>query len=211
MDLFTSNGVGDATHLMSGINACVTEVMNQQLTAQFMMKEVYVALKLIGPSKAPRFDGFPPLFFQRYWSIVMEDVLNFALGVLNNSNDLELVNTIDIVLIPKLSNHVNLRNFRPISLCFVPYKIVAKMLTNILQSVIDKCIDLVRCAFVSGHLTMDNVLVAYELHHDFKQKRMGRTGFMALKLDMAKLMIGSSDRSCVVLCYGWVLLLCGLI
>lgn len=113
-------------------------------------------------------------------------MVGFALRILNNGNALNLANTTDIILIPKLHNPSNLRNFYPISLCSIPYKIVAKVLTNRLQTVIDKCIDSVQCAFVHGCLITDNILVAYELLHGFKQKRRGRKGFMALKLDMAK-------------------------
>lgn len=63
MDLFASNGVSDASHILNGINPCISADMNQQLTAQFTRDEVLMALKLIRPSKAPGFNGFPQLFF----------------------------------------------------------------------------------------------------------------------------------------------------
>lgn len=63
---------------------------------------------------------------------------------------------------------------------------MAKALANRLQSIIDICLDPIQCAFVPGRLITDNILVAYELLHGFKQKRMGRMGYMTLKLDMAK-------------------------
>lgn len=66
----------------------------------------------MGPSKALGFDGYPPFFFQYYWSIVKEDVYEFALGVLNKGLPLDCSNVIDIVLIPKLPNPTNLKIFR---------------------------------------------------------------------------------------------------
>ncbi|KAA3481359.1 reverse transcriptase [Gossypium australe] len=95
-------------------------------------------------------------------------------------------NRIDIVLIPKVPNPTQLVNFRPISLCTVIYKVVAKAIANRLQKIIDKCIDKVQSAFVPGRLITDNVLLAYEILHSINQKRSGKKGVMAVKLDMSK-------------------------
>lgn len=37
-----------------------------------------------------------------------------------------------------------------------------------------------------GRLISDNVLLAYEIFHMLKHKRLGKRGFMAVKLDMGK-------------------------
>ncbi|KAA3467255.1 reverse transcriptase [Gossypium australe] len=77
-------------------------------------------------------------------------------------------------------------NFRPISLCSVIYKIVAKSVANRLQWVIENCIDKVQSAFVPGRLIFDNVLLAYEILHTFRKKWTGHKGYMTVKLDMSK-------------------------
>ncbi|XP_016694556.2 uncharacterized protein [Gossypium hirsutum] len=78
------------------------------------------------------------------------------------------------------------KDFRPISLCNVLYKILAKVIANRLRLVIKKCIDEAQSAFVLGRLISNNVLLAYEVLHKLKQKKLGKKGFMAVKLDMSK-------------------------
>lgn len=82
------------------------------------------------------------MFFQRYWHIVQKHVVEYCLSILHDGKTLDLANNTDIVLIPKLPNPSNIVNFRPISLCSVIYKIVAKTIANRIQGVMDKCIDI---------------------------------------------------------------------
>lgn len=77
-------------------------------------------------------------------------------------------------------------NFRPISLCQVLYKIIAKSIANHLQIVIGRITDEAQSAFIPDRLISDNILIAYEILHTLKQKRRGKKGFMVLKLDMSK-------------------------
>ncbi|KAA3477312.1 Ribonuclease H-like superfamily protein [Gossypium australe] len=53
-----------------------------------------------------------------------------------------------IVLIAKVANPVNLKNFRPISVQI--YKVITKTMANRLQKVLDACIDKTQSAFVPG-------------------------------------------------------------
>ncbi|KAA3454404.1 reverse transcriptase [Gossypium australe] len=184
--LFSSEGVADPKRVLEGINSSISPEMNEVLNSPFTADEIIVALKGMGPLKAPGSDGFPALFFQKYWHIVGKEVLEFCLGVLNDGKRVESANSTDIVLIPKTSHPTTLVNFRPISLCTVMYKLVTKTIAIRLQDVMGICIDKAQSAFVPGRLISDNVLLAYELLHTFRQKRMGKKGYMAIKLDMSK-------------------------
>lgn len=71
-------------------------------------------------------------FFQMFWHVVGTDVVHFCLGILNDGNELGRANLAETILLPKVPNPTSLLNFRPISLCTVLYKIVAKVIANTL-------------------------------------------------------------------------------
>ncbi|KAG8475580.1 hypothetical protein CXB51_032446 [Gossypium anomalum] len=132
-NLFSSRGIDNLSHLLRGINSNISSDVNADLLVPFTAEEVFLALKGMGPAKAPGCDGFPALFFQKFWHIIGKDVENFCLGILNEGRDIDSINLTDIVLIPKLPNPMSLVNFRPISLYTVLYKIVVKAIANRLQ------------------------------------------------------------------------------
>lgn len=57
---------------------------------------------------------------------------------------------------------------------------------NHFRVVIGKCIDAAQSAFVPKRLISDNVLLAYKILNTLKQKKVGKKGFMTIKLDMSK-------------------------
>ena len=54
--------------------------------SEFPAQEVEIALKHVTPLKSPRPDDMPPIFFyQNYWSLVGNDVIEAILLYLNTS------------------------------------------------------------------------------------------------------------------------------
>ncbi|KAA3452465.1 reverse transcriptase [Gossypium australe] len=184
--LFSDGSQTSTDRTLSGIEACISEEDNANLKANFTKEEIRTALKEMGPTKAPGEDGLPAIFYQKCWPIIGEDVADYCLQQLNKGMDVSLINKTNIVLIPKVSNPTNISQFRPISLCNVIYKVIAKAIANRLRLVLHKCIDAAQSAFVPGRLITDNVLLAYEILHTLKNKKIGKRGLMAVKLDMSK-------------------------
>ena len=89
-------------------------------------------------------------------------------------------------MIPKVKNPKKVSEFRPISLCNVVYKLIAKVVVNRLKKLLAKMILDSQSAFLSGRLITNNILVAFETLHFLKRKTQGKLGYMALKLDMSK-------------------------
>ncbi|MCI44353.1 replication protein A 70 kDa dna-binding subunit, partial [Trifolium medium] len=96
------------------------------------------------------------------------------------------LNSTNIALIPKGDNQVSMKDWRPIALCNVLYKVVAKVLANRLKEILDKCISDNQSAFVPGRSILDNAMAAIEIVHFMKSKTRGKQGEVALKLDISK-------------------------
>ena len=71
-------------------------------------------------------------------------------------------------------------------MCNVVYKLVSKTLANRLKLILPRIILESQSAFIKGRLISDNVLIAYELIHAIKNRRVHKKGYFALKLDMSK-------------------------
>jgi hypothetical protein len=52
----------------------VTEDMNVELSELYTDSEIKSALFQMGPTKAPRPDGLPTLFYQTHWEFLKEDI-----------------------------------------------------------------------------------------------------------------------------------------
>lgn len=178
-----SQDLNAATHF---IPRCVTKEMNNQLLSPFSEEEVRFALFQMFPTKAPGPDGFPALFYQHFWNILKDQTLAFCMNILNNGASVKDINHTNIALIPKIKHPEMPADFRPISLCNVVYKIIAKSLANRLKLVLNALISDSQSAFVPGRLISDNLLVGYECIEHIMRKKKGENGCVALKLDMSK-------------------------
>nr|XP_027100870.1 uncharacterized protein LOC113719906 [Coffea arabica] len=185
-ELFTSGGRGEMTEILSGIPHSITQEMNDNLIKEVSEKEIHEALFSMNPEKAPGHDGMTPLFFQNFWSSIKNDIIPAIKAFFHSSLMLKSVNHTVISLIPKTLHPINLKNYRPISLCSVIYKIISKILANRLKNVLDSCISKTQSAFIPDRQILDNVIISHEYMHYLKNKRQGKEGYMAIKLDMAK-------------------------
>ena len=138
------------------------------------------------PSISPGLDGMSPFFFQMYWNIVGDDVIEVVLSVLSSGHMLHKMNYTHIVLIPKINGPKHVADLRPIRLANVVFRIVSKVLANQLKQILPNVISESQSAFVPNRLITDNTTVTFEILHRMRNKRTGKKGQMAIKLDISK-------------------------
>ncbi|KAK8956535.1 hypothetical protein KSP39_PZI000202 [Platanthera zijinensis] len=153
--------------------------------------DLWNAVKSMKPNRSPGADGITSSFLTHFWSLVKTDVCSamldfFALGVMDPSWKETLV-----VLLPKSLNANSPELFRPISLCSIFYKIVAKLLVQRLQHILPSLISEEQSAFVSGRQISHQCFLAQEILHKFRFST-AKAGFMALKIDMTQ----AYDKMC---------------
>lgn len=164
----------------------VTTAQNDRLTKEFSFEEFSLAITQMHPDKASGPVGLNPTFFQKFWPIMGQEVFKYCKDWLRTKSIPGELNCTNVVLIPKKENACCLRDLRPIALCNILYKIMAKVLANRMNEVLPFIISENQSAFVANRSITDNVLVAFELIHYMSQKKRGTVGEVALKLDISK-------------------------
>ena len=132
--IFTSTTPSEFEPILQGIEPKITHGMNADLIRDFTALEVEQALKQMKPLTAPGPDGMSPIFYKSCWNFISQDVIAAALSVLNSGTMPENLNHTFIALIPKTKSPEQAKDFRPISLCNVLYKIISKTIANRLKN-----------------------------------------------------------------------------
>lgn len=132
-------------------------------------------------------DGFSALFYQKLREIIKLDVCSEILNFLNHDTLDANINITQIILIPKKEVCKRVEDYRPISLCNVIMKLITKVIAaNRLSEILPFLISENQSAFLKHRLITDNVLVTNEAIHYVRQKKVGLTGFLSIKVDMRK-------------------------
>lgn len=164
----------------------VNEEQNRDLTKEVTFDESFMAINQMHPDKASGPDGLNPVFYQNFWNIMGAEIFNCCKKWLNGEAFPADLNCTNVVLIPKKKGACRMKDLRPIALCNVLYKIMAKVLSNRLKQVLPELISEKQSAFLPERSITDNVIVAFEVVHHMRRGRVKGDGEVALKLDISK-------------------------
>jgi len=156
------------------------------LTKPFIENEFQEAILSMHPDKSRGPDGLNSAFYHRFWNELGGEIFTIASFWLASGSFPPELNATQIILTPKGENLTTMKNLRPIVLCNVLYKIISKVLANLLRPQIDKWIYPEQVVLIPSRSIKDNVLTVFEILHYMCCKHKGKTCDVALKLDVSK-------------------------
>ena len=163
----------------------LSEEDSRKLSVMPLNTEILKALSSLKPCKAPGVDGLHARFFQHFWHILESSVIDKILTIFATKRIPSYLNHTLVTLILKRNGPEVLGHFRPISLCTTIYKMVSKIIINRIRPHVQHLVSPLQAAFIPGRKGLDNMIIAQEILH-FMEKKKGRVGTMALKIDLEK-------------------------
>jgi hypothetical protein len=150
----------------------ILEGENRELELTFTSAELDEVLASMKPDSAPGPDGFPVLFFKRFWGIFRGPILQILNDFTLGRVDISRLNYGIISLIPKVKGADSIKQFRPIALINIIFKFVAKAFAIRLAPLAHRTIDRSQSAFIRGRCLHEGVLALQEITHEIKAKKL---------------------------------------
>jgi len=139
------------------IPGLIDENVNNLLTMIPTVDEIKNAVFALNTDSAPGPDVFGATFYQTYWDIVKEEVINAVLHFFNTGWILPNYIANFMVLIPKTPNADTMDQFRPIAMADFKFKIISKIIADRLPQVMPKIISEEQRGFIKGRNIKDCV------------------------------------------------------
>jgi hypothetical protein len=134
---------------------------------------------------APGPDGFNAAFYNSAWQWAKDDIYKVVKDFYTYDQMPPDINQTFISLIPKKSNLDVPQDYRPISLCDVIYKIIAKSFANRIKDRLPNYVVQAQSAFIAHRHISSNIIITQEIIHSFNSKSWNSNAFL-LKIDLAK-------------------------
>ena len=184
-DLYSAEAIDHEAQqlLLENVASSLTKGQSSACEGEISYSEATKAIFSFDNDKSPGSDGFGALFYKHFWQLLGPDVvyvLNYALssGVLSVSQRQGI-----IVLLYKKGDNALLKNWRPISLLNIDYKIMTKVLSNRLRTVLPFIINTDQTGAVPGRSIAQSISLTRDIIDYCNHKDIGGA---ILSLDQAK-------------------------
>lgn len=163
-----------ADHFVNQLSRTVNEETNAELQGHITEQEVIRAIKKQKPRKSPGIDGIPSEFYKKYSELlapVLTNIYNtcFETGFL--SSDM-YKGTISMLYKGK-GDKTDRKNWRPITMLNVDYKILATIITTRLKTLMPQVINEDQTCGVQGRSIHDGLLHLYNVTQLMADRKEG--------------------------------------
>lgn len=203
-----------ASSLLNNISSVLLSHQSSQCDGLLELSEVFSALQGMARNKAPGSDGLPVEFYLRFWDILGSDlteVLNSAF-ISNSLSDSQKTGLISLIF--KKGDRLSCKNWRPITLLNVDYKLCARAIAGRLLKVLHLVVAPDQTCGVPGRFIGENVallrdVVSFASETDCplailsldQEKAFDRVDWDFLYATLSKMGFGDSFIRWVKLCY----------
>ena len=147
----------------------VSIVEQDSLNKGLSIEEIDAAIDSLSSGKSPGIDGLPVEFYKKQKNWITVEILRlyeeeFAKGSLGKD-----INKGVIKLLPKTRDKILIKNWRPITLLNLSYKILAKALARRITPLVSRFISQTQTRFIQGRYILENLITSWEAMHWAKE------------------------------------------
>ena len=137
----------------------LSEIQKAQLDRVLDFDEISNTIKPMRNSKSPSSDGYPVEFKNFFWPKIKVLLCNLYIEIINIGQMHDSERRGIIALLEKIERDtLYLKNWRPLSLLNVDYKIFTKITSNRMQTVLPTLIHPDQTGFINGRYIGENAL-----------------------------------------------------
>ena len=136
----------------------VSEAQLRYLNTDITLSECYTSLKEMKNGKTPGSDGLPAEFYKHFWETLAPILQDLYIECMDKKKLNKTARHGLISLIPKGDKDTRyLKNWRPLTLLNLDYKIIAKVLATRLKTVLPSIIGNQQTGFMEGRQISENI------------------------------------------------------
>jgi hypothetical protein len=130
--------------------------------------EIWEVLKHFSKDKSPGPDGWTVEFFTQFFDLLGDDLLELVEDSRIRGKVQSSLNSTFLALIPKENKPLTFGDYRPIALCNLCYKLIAKVIANRLKPILSRSLSSEQLGFLKGRQILDTIGTAQECLHSIK-------------------------------------------
>ena len=173
----------EQTWLTDQLEKQLDEISKALCEGQITTKETTTAVEKMQNNKTPGPDGIPKEFYERFWDILKDHMTELFNENYENTTMTESQKQAVLRLLYKKEERELLKNWRPISLLNVDYKIVATVMANRLRKVLPEIIHEDQTCGVPNRSIYENLFRLRDMTYN---TRKNNTNMILVGLDQEK-------------------------
>ena len=170
-NLYTTKGINEKTirENLENIDVTLTTEEADSLNGVITEGEIKVAIKSLKNDKSPGTDGLTAEWYKTFADQIIP-VLFLVLNMIQIHGELSVSQKLaTLSLLYKKGDSRLLKNWRPVSLLNVDYKILSKILVTRLSKFMDKLIPTTQKCAVPGRKAMDAITILDIIHNELEE------------------------------------------